>query len=114
MINQNFECCCFGREYVRSEGLVQRMTKTFGDSCQAGLNPCGLQRDATDRPSRKRMHIKMYMRIDWVLITMPKCGNVHFCARRSFAQLLVRPPEAEKRKKVNLQRLKRVHQMNEL
>ena len=42
-----------GQELVQSTGLIRRRIKDmFNDHCQAGFDPSGLQRDATDMPSR--------------------------------------------------------------
>ena len=43
----------FSQKLVQSTGLIRRRIKEmFNDHCQAWFNPSGLQRDATDMPSR--------------------------------------------------------------
>jgi len=53
------------------KGAIRRRIKiVFSDHCQAGFDPSGLQRDVTDMPSRKRTHIKVYMRVEKIQMTL--------------------------------------------
>jgi len=67
--------------------------------CQVGFDPSGLQRDATDMPSRighTSRCVRVLIKFKW---HSPKCGNVH-CGIRGALLTTYKASRGAKRKKV--------------
>jgi len=69
-------------------GIRGRIKIVFNDHCQAEFDPSGPQRDAIDMPSRIRMHIKVYMRVEKIEMALTQVWCDHCGIRGSIAHLL--------------------------
>ena len=93
LVNDKAKVCSVRRAGPKKD---KRFLVTY---CQAGFDPSGLQRDATDMPSRighTSRCVRVLIKFKW---HSPKCGNVH-CGIRGALLTTYKVSRGAKRKKV--------------